>query len=63
MKEVNARAYAHQDLPFEALVKELRPERNLTRQPIFQRCLALQNYPEERLDLPGISGLGSIPSG
>jgi amino acid adenylation domain-containing protein len=55
VKEVTLGAYSYQDLPFEALVKELRPARNLTRQPIFQVSLVLQNYPEERLELPEIT--------
>ncbi len=55
VRETTLQAYAHQALPFEKLVAELEPERNLNRQPLFQVAFAFQNFPLSTLKLPGVS--------
>jgi amino acid adenylation domain-containing protein len=47
--------YAHQDLPFHKLVEELKPERDLRRNPLVQILFVMQNTDQQTLQLAGLS--------
>ncbi|MFQ5796950.1 MAG: condensation domain-containing protein, partial [Candidatus Bipolaricaulia bacterium] len=55
VREVALGAYAHQEMPFEKLVEELQPERDMSRSPIVQVLFNLFNAPMREVNLFGLS--------
>jgi amino acid adenylation domain-containing protein len=52
VREMALGAYAHQDLPFEKLVEELKPERSLSHPPFFGILFNMVNQADFKLHLP-----------
>jgi len=53
-RKITLEAYDHQDLPFEKVVEQLQPARDLSRTPLFQVMIVLQNTPRETLKISGL---------
>jgi amino acid adenylation domain-containing protein len=53
-KAATLAAFDHQDLPFERIVEELRMGRDLSRNPVFQVSLMLQNARVDAVRLAGV---------
>ena len=56
VRRATLEAHAHQDMPFEKLVEELRPDRELSRNPLFQVLFSFHDAPVPDLDFAGLSG-------
>lgn len=61
VREITLDAYAHQDLPFARLVRELQPGPDLSRNPLFQVAFQFLNIPGLMLDDPGSESASETP--
>src|SRR3989440_2309386 len=55
VRAVTMDAYEHQDVPFEKLVEELLPTRDLSHSALFQVLFVMQNGPLAKQELPGFT--------
>jgi len=60
--EMTRQAFANQDLPFDRLVKVLKPERSLSHMPLFQVVFHMNNAPKAEFALPGLQ-LNALQTG
>ena len=55
VRETTLAALAHQDMPFDRLVAQLNPERDASRNPLYQVSFALENFPHRVPELDGLA--------
>ncbi|MEU4160010.1 amino acid adenylation domain-containing protein [Actinoplanes sp. NPDC026670] len=55
VRETCLDAYAHQDMPFDKLVEQLRPVRSVSHMPLFQVMFSFLDTPMPDLRLPGVT--------
>ncbi|MFI0374439.1 amino acid adenylation domain-containing protein [Actinomadura sp. 1N219] len=61
VRDVVFDAHANQGVPFERLVADLRPDRDLSRSVLFQVMFALENEPEGAFEIAGVEAR-SLPA-
>ncbi|SHL87069.1 non-ribosomal peptide synthetase [Mucilaginibacter sp. OK098] len=54
VRQLAFEAYAHQDVPFDQLIDEIQPERDLSHSPVFQVAFDMQNMPMPALEISGL---------
>ena len=61
LRDSSLRAYENQEYPFEELVGEVVAHRDVSRNPLFDVMLVLQNNEEVTLQMQGIEMIGTVP--
>jgi len=54
VREVTLDAYTYQDLPFEKLLEELQPKRDLSRSPLFQVFFNMFNFADAKIEMANL---------
>jgi non-ribosomal peptide synthetase component F len=54
VRETTLASYTHQEMPFDKLVEELRPERSLSHNPLVQVLFVMQNTPRASREFCGL---------
>lgn len=54
VKQMTLDAYTYQEMPFDKLIEELKPERDTSMTPLFQVMFILQSASNIELELPGL---------